>query len=258
MALTQSLGLMTPTQQAKAMAKVDWAMQVLEHWQTQAPPEAFELIKGTYEEEWKPEDIEAFKASILSVRSLSVSSRARTFPGRSWRWSSVTSPPCLPGCSTSRIRCRYRSGRLVIKRVLGIDFDLGNYDAFKRLAARRYQNAKQEMAMLTPNEAFTIVPDPASGYPTRQLRPEIQASLLQDIRTQPQQTDSHLVFIEYYTDQLNGLVGAKDPDEIMVEVCKMYISTHRALVAQSAVQSRPSRASRTRPAMPWEPLHCLR
>ena len=65
-ALTQSLSLMTPTQQAKAQAFCEQDYQWLELWQRYAPDEAYMLIKGTFEEEWKPQDIEAYRA--LDIR----------------------------------------------------------------------------------------------------------------------------------------------------------------------------------------------
>lgn len=235
--LNQSLSLLTPTQQAKAFTKVDWSFSVLEHWQTDAPDEAFALVKGTFEEEWKPEDIEAFKSldieRELAVTVVEGTDVPRTQIEMEQRYITALQTGLFNEPNPLPLQIRAH----IIKSVLGIDFDIGNYQAFKRLAARRYQQMKLEMAMVSPQEALTIVPDPTSGYPVRQLRPEVTASLLQDIRTAPEQTDAHLVFIEYFTDQLNGLLGAKEPDELMVEVCKTMISAHRAFVAQASVQA---------------------
>ena len=123
----------------------------------------------------------------------------------------------------------------IVKSVLGIDFDLQNYSAYKRLASRRYEVIRQELEAVTPNEAFVVAAD-MTGFPVRQLRPEIVASIAQDPRTAPRGTDEHLVFIEYFTDQINGLAGAKEPDEVLIAALEKQIDTHRALIAANAVQ----------------------
>lgn len=236
MALTQSLGLMTPIQQAKAMAMIEFDYIVLEQWQKSAPDEAFTLVKGTFEEEWKPQDIEAFRSldvrRELFVTVVEGTDVPKTQSEMEERYVVALNAGLFMEPNQLPIQVREH----IIKSVLGIDFDLGNYNAFKRLAAVRYKNMKQELAMVTPNEAFTILPD-AMGNPTRQLRPEIVASLLQDVRTAPRDTDEHLVFIEYLTDQLNGLLGAKEPDEVLIAGIEKTIDTHRAFVAAKAVQA---------------------
>jgi hypothetical protein len=236
MALNQSLSLMTPTQQAKALALVENTYIWLELWQKNAPDEAYTLIKGTYEEEWKPQDIEAFKAldirrelAVTVVEGTDIPRTQREMEDRflmAVNFGLFVEPNMLP----LQIRAH------IIKAVLGLDFDIGNYQAYQRLAHRRYEVLTQEMSALEPNEAFTIVPD-ATGFPIRSLRPEIIASIMQDPRTMPRDTDEHLVFIEFYTDRLNGLAGAKQPDEVMIAACEQMISAHRAYSAAKAVQA---------------------
>lgn len=236
-ALTQSLSLMTPTQRAKAIAMIEFDYQALELWQRHAPDEAFHLIKGTFEEEWKPQDIEAFKGldirRELFVTIVEGTDVPRTQVELEQRFMTALAAGLFNEPNPLPLQIRSH----VVKSVLGIDFDLGNYTAFKRLAARRYENICQEIEMLAPNEAFTILPDPMTGFPIRQLRPEIVASIAQDVRTAPRQTDDHLVAIEYFKDRLNALAGAKEPNEILIAVCERYIDMSRAFLAASAVQA---------------------
>lgn len=236
MALSQSLGLMTPTMQAKAIAQIEATFVWLELWQKHAPDEAFELIKGTFEEEWKAEDIKAFKEldirrelMVLVVDGTDIPRTQRELEERFFtavQMGLFMEPNPLP------IQLRSH----IVKSVLGIDMDISNYGAQKRLAAKRYQAMKTELEVLNPNEAFTLVPD-MTGMPVQQLRPEIVASLMQDPRTKPRQTDEHLVFIEFYIDQINGLAGAEQPNEILIAGCEMMVSAARSFTATNAVQA---------------------
>jgi predicted RNA-binding Zn-ribbon protein involved in translation (DUF1610 family) len=252
MALNQSLSLMTPTQQSKALALVENTYIWLELWQKYAPDEAYTLIKGTFEEEWKPQDIEAFKAldirrelAITIVEGTDIPRTQREMEERflmAVNFGLFAEPNPLP----IQIRAH------IVKSVLGIDFDIGNYAAYKRLAHRRYEVLTQELEILEPNEAFTILPD-AQGFPTRQLRPEILASMMQDPRTAPRDTDEHLVFIEFYTDRINGLAGAKEPDEVLIAACEAMISAHRAFTAMKATQANIVAGIAQNAAQPTQP-----
>lgn len=234
-ALSQSLNLMTPTQQNKGETLVEQCYVWLELWQKNAPDEAFALIKGTFEEEWKPLDIQAFRE--LDIRRELIATIVegtdipRTQTEMEQRYFAAVQMGLFMEPNPLPVEVRAK----IIKGVLGIDMDIGNYEAYKRLAARRYEFLKQELQIVTPQEALTIVPDP-TGFPVRKLRPEIIASIAQDPRTAPRGTDAHLVFIEFYTDQINGLAGSDQPDEVLIAACEEEISMHRAFVAGAAVQ----------------------
>lgn len=235
-ALTQSLSLMTPTQQAKALGLREAEYVWLELWQSHAPEEAYSLIKGTFEEEWKPQDIAAFKAlnirRELFITIVDGTDTPRTQSELEQRFMAGVNMGLFREPNPLPINIRSH----IVKSVLGIDFDLGNYSAYKRLAARRYEVIKQEVEILTPNEAFTVIADPMTQFPVRVLRPEIVASIAQDVRTAPRGTDEHLVFIEYFTDQINGLAGAKEPNEVLIFTLEKQIDTHRAFLAANTVQ----------------------
>ena len=236
MALSQSLSLMTPTQQNKGETLVEQCYVWLELWQKYAPDEAYALIKGTYEEEWKPLDIAAFKD--LDIRRELIATIVegtdipRTQTEMEQRFFAAVQIGLFQEPNPLPIQVRAK----IIKGVLGIDMDIQNYESNKRLAARRYEFIKKELEVVTPEEALTITMDP-SGFPVRRLRPEIIASMAQDPRTAPRGTDVHLTFIEFYTDQINGLAGADQPNEVLIAALDEEISMHRAYVAAGAVQN---------------------
>lgn len=237
MALTQSLSLMTPTQQAKAVAFIDQEYVWLELVKKYAPDEFFMLIKGTFEEEWKPQDIEAFRALDISNELFISVVEGTDMPKMQQEMEQRFMVAVQLGLFTEPNQLPLPIRNHIVKSVLGIDFDIANYSAYKRLAEQRYKNLRKELDGLMPNDAFTIVPDPATGFPTRSLRPEIVASIAQDPRTAPRGTDEHLTFIEYYTDQINGLAGASAPDEVMIAVLEKEIDMHRAYLAATVTQA---------------------
>jgi hypothetical protein len=194
------------------------------------------LIKGTFEEEWKPQDIEAFKAldirRELAVTVVEGTDIPRTQREQEERFMMAVQFGLFQEPNVLPLQIRSH----IIKSVLGLDFDIGNYAAYKRLAHRRFEVLGQELEGIPPNEAFTITPD-QQGFPQRTLRPEIIASIMQDPRTMPRDTDEHLVFIEFYTDRINALAGAKQPDEVLIAACEAMISAHRAYTAAKAVQA---------------------
>lgn len=246
MMLNQGLGLMTPIQQSKGLTMIESVYQWLEMFQADAPDEAFTLLKGTFEEEWKPQDIEAFrKLDIRREIFISVvpgSDKPRTQGEMEQRFMVAVNMGLF--AEPNQLPLDIRSH--IVKSVLGIDYDIGNYHASRRVAARRYTAMKREIAGLEPNDAFTIQMD-INNIPQRVLRPEIVASLAQSPDTMLYQTDDHLTFISYYTDQLNGLIGAKEPDEVLIAVINKQIDGHRAILAASNVQAQNAAAMANTP-----------
>lgn len=236
MALGQSLSLMTPSQQNKGQTLREQYYVWLELWQQNAPDEAYQLIKGTYEEEWKPQDIKAFKElnirQELDIAVVEGTDIPRTLTEMEERYMAALNLGMFDPASPLPLQIRQE----IVKRVLGIDMDVGNYDANKRAAARRFEFIKTESERLVPSEAFTIMPDPMSGLPTRKLNPMIMASLMQDPRTKVREDDEHLVFIEFWIDKINGLAGADQPDEVLIEMLEETKAMHRAMVTAKTAQ----------------------
>lgn len=231
LALNQSLSLMTPTQQNKGAAMVETTYVWLELWQKHAPDEAYNHIKGSFEEEWKPQDIQAFRdldvRRDLNVTVVEGTDIPRTLTEMEQRYMAAVTLGMFD--QNSPIPIQYRSQ--IVRGVLGIDMDIENYDANKRLCASRYRRMRDELAALTPTEAITVEPDPMTALPVRVLRPEIKASLLSDARTAPRMTDSHLVMIEYWTDQVHGLAAMDEPNEPLIMAIDLMIDAHRQMIA---------------------------
>jgi hypothetical protein len=57
---------------------------------------------------------------------------------------------------------------------------------------------------------------------------------MQDPRTMPRDTDEHLVFIEFYTDRINGLAGAKAARRSDDRGLRAMISAHRRRAKDSS------------------------
>lgn len=236
MALSQSLSLMTPTQQSKAMAKIDWVFTQLKLWQENAPDEAFILLKGTFEEEWKEADIEAFRALDIDKEIMITVIEGTDVPKSQLemenRFMIARDMGLLEEPNPLPLEIRNH----IVKRVLGIDYDISNFAATKRQAARRHAVIIEELQELSSQDAITITTD-LTGMPVRQLRPEIIASIAQAPNTSIETTDDHLSFISYWTDQLNGIKGAKEQNEVMLFAIRNQIDMHRAQLAASATQA---------------------
>lgn len=248
-AINQSLSLMTPTQKAKKHGKVAWARMMLKLWQRYAPEEAYKLVKGTYEDEWKAQDVEAFKALDISNEILIDAIEGTDIPkSRSdyeERFFAAMQMGLFDPMSPIPLEIRAK----VIK-VLGlVDVDIDNYEADRRLAARRKEVMMQiaeEFASLAGgyDKLIAIVPDPATvtpedpnGIPVRKLAPDLILTIQQDPRTRVAMEDNHLTFIGYYTDQLKGIRGARQPREVDIMLLESANDAHRAMIAMKSAQA---------------------
>ena len=237
-ALTQSLGLMSPTQKAKKEGKIAWTRVILKLWQ-QMPDEAFVLIKGTYEEEWKQTDIEAFKGLDIDgeivIKAIEGTDIPKTRPQQLENFSVAAQMGLLspnPGIQPEL-------QQYILKNVLGIDFDMDNIEADRRLASRRLEAMhdivdKYAQQVGGYDKLIQIVPDPVSGIDKRVIQESVLFSIAQDVRTKPRQEDNHAAFAGYYTDQIKGVTGAREPREIDVMILENALDMHNQLIAEKA------------------------
>lgn len=235
MALQQSLGLQTPPIQSKAAAKVELNYVRAELWQKFAPIEAYSLIKGTFDEEWKLSDILAFKSINLRDELAQDIVEGTDIPRTPLEMESRYMAALEMGLFDPASPVPGQIRAYIVKSVLGIDFDVDNYDAYRRVAAKRYDIIRQSCEAFSAEEAFEIMMD-ENGMPKQILRPEISMAIGMHPSTKVRSTDQHLVFIEYYVDRLNGLLGAKELDEVLIAAIEFEIDMHRAQVAASAAQ----------------------
>lgn len=248
LAVNQSLSLMTPSQKAKKYGKIAWARMMLNLWQRYMPDEAYKLVKGTYEDEWKPQDIEQFKAldvdREIQIDAIEGTDIPRTRSEYEQRFLAAMNFGLFDSANPVPLDIRVK----VIKTLGLTDVDLDNYDADRRLAARRKDVMNEILddaakAAGGYDKLIAIVPDPATitpatpaGLPKRVLVPDVKLMIAQDPRTKVCQEDNHLTFIGYYTDQLKGLRGSKQPREPEIMLLEDAIDAHRAMIAASTAQ----------------------
>lgn len=249
LAVNQSLSLMTPTQKAKKHGKIAWARMMLKLWQRFMPEEAYRLVKGTYEDEWKPQDVEAFKALDIDTEVLIDAIEGTDIPKHrsdyEQRYFAAVQMGMFNEPNPLPLEVRVK----IIKTLGLVDVDIENYDADRRLAARRKDAIMETLDGYAQtlggyDQLIVIVPDPATitpenpvGLPKRALHQDVKLTIAQDPRTKVCMEDRHLTFIGYYTDQLKGLRGAKVPKEHQIFALEDAIDSHRAMTAATVAQA---------------------
>ncbi len=245
LALNQSLGLQAVNAKLKKEGKINWTRLRLKLWQT-FPDEAFVLIKGTFEEEWKADDIKAFKEldvdSELLINAVEGSDIPKTPHGQMQNLEIAMQM----GLLGEEIPIAPEVKQFILKQGLGLDFDIGNYEADRRLAGRRLEAmnliakgfAVEHKVGYDQLVVIEFVPDPLSGeeFPVRKLHPDLIMTYAQDYRTKVDQEDNHLVFIGYYVDQKKGIIGSRNPKEVDVLILEQAIDFHNQIVAAKAGQ----------------------
>jgi DNA-directed RNA polymerase subunit RPC12/RpoP len=236
LAANQGLAQMLSPSKAKRRAKIDILKMYLKIWQT-LPEQAFQMVKGSFNEEWKPSDIEAFK-------KLDIESDMQFFVVEG------TDVPVATPDTQSKLMAVFNMGLLLptnplpvdftikLLRALGVEYDVQNSDASRRLAAKRLKLIKQKIVEkdLSIQNSFVVIeepagqPDPATGIqPTiarRVLNPQVLMDVMSDTRLQARETENHLVQMEYYGDALNGELGRETPNEVLMEFIDQMIRQH--------------------------------
>lgn len=254
-ALNQSLNLMTPTQKAKKEGKIAWTRVILKLWQTM-PDEAFVLIKGTYEEEWKAADIAAFKAMDIDrelvIKAVEGTDVPKTRPQQLVNFQIAAGMGLLaPNPAIDPELQQY-----ILKNVLGIDFDMNNLEADRRLAARRLEamheitDGMAKQAGLGYDQLIDVATDPATGAPTRKLHADILMTYAQDLRTKVRQEDNHAAFAGFYIDQLKGVTGGREPREVDVLILENALDMHNQMIAEKARTEALANTMANAPSMP--------
>jgi hypothetical protein len=232
-AVNQALGLSLSPSKAKAFAKKRIFIKYLKAWQFQ-PDQAFREIKGTFNEEWKTADIEAFRNLEIDldidVKLVEGSDAPRAMGSQGdiltlVAQSGILSPDSgLPADFVTKLL-----------RAMNVDYDFNNAAAMERLANKRLNLLKRTLAevkkvpgysleaavptvqipIIDPNTGQPAI-DPETGQPltnsVKQINPDLLAEVTSDPRLQPQPTDNHQVFLEVLIDEISGQLGNDKPD----------------------------------------------
>jgi hypothetical protein len=244
--VNQGLKLMLSPSKTKKRGKIKLVQKATRLWQKRAPDAAYQMIPGTYNEEWKSSDIKAFKNCELESDL-----RYEVVQG-------TDIPKAIVDTQTQLLTV-FQLGLLapennvppgfVIKllRALGVKEDYKNTEATRRLAQKRLKLLKEKIANINPLDAFIVVEEPnpmdPEGAPLQYeaLNPQLLMSIMSDIRLQAHETENHPEAMEFYADQINGEMGRDVPDKVLInmldEFCKMHLQTLNGVMSKAAASS---------------------
>lgn len=207
-----SLGLLAPSQQSKAQAKCEWARQQLriaQGW----PPERFDYLKARFGEEWKAEDVEAFLSCDvdrdLIVSYVEGSEIPTTLVERELRYRQFMTD------IAALAQAAQRPDLITLEMVAqgaeyaGIDYDIGNVEADRRLAESRLKAIREGLGKYS-----ALAPEEAVALTMRNPKLRVLAK------------ENHGTHIEFYADRERALMAEEAPDMPLVECCEQMIFRH--------------------------------
>jgi hypothetical protein len=236
-----SLGLLAPSQQSKARVKVTWFGQHLKLAQ-EWPRERFAYIRSRFGEEWKDEDIDAFlncdveRALILSyVEGSEIPAtlierelRYRDFMTQLAEWAAASGQANLITPEMIAQGAEYS----------GVDYDIGNVEADKRLAKKRYDTICARLQKLrdrvAPEELLVAV----LSHPQLRVLPK----------------ENHATHIEYYADRERALMAEDLPDVELVECLEGMILRHEKGGVEDAQNMQADQIAANAPQMAVEQM----
>lgn len=238
-AANQSLTLMLSPAQSKRKGKIELIKKLLKQWQ-KMPDAAFQMVKGTFNEEWKPQDIASFKKLDIDsdviykvVEGTDIPQAVTDAQGALLMVNQLglldPSNPLPIGFLTKLLRA------------LGVDYDIKNADASRRLAQKRLKLLKLKILKYPEENAFVVVPEPGPDgqvIERETLNPQILMEIMSDPRMQAHESENHQVMMEFFTDQINGELGREIPNRVllfMLDVLyKQHLDTLNNMMAREA------------------------
>lgn len=244
LAINQSLGLLGVTQKAKKLGKVKFFRNVLRLWQ-QKPDECFRCLAGIYEDGVTPTDIEDFKSLKLDKDVQISAVQGADIPKSTPDMFNAYQIALQLGLFIKDNPLSLEHRQYIVRNVLGLPIDLENYEADRRIASERVsaikriiQSKGQELAA----EGFDVLTVDFNEFqqPEKVLHPDIVAAISVDPQTQITTFDNHTVCIEYYNNQLKGLVVAKQRNEPLISALRTQIKLHGEIMKITAMQEMAS------------------
>ncbi|GEM_PF-5635804 len=221
--LNRSLGLMTGSQKSKKRAKIQWGYSVIELWQKYMPDEAYRALKPKYGEEWRTQDIAAFrKLDIrrdLTVKAVEGTDIPVSLPEKQQKYVTALSLGLFDPANPTPIAIK-----AIMLKMLGIDYDFENFEAHKRTASNRLKFIKQYCAeAVQMGIAYIINPTTGESAPNDEI---ISLILSQPVTQMLKLQDEHLVHIEFYNDQIMALACEPNPDQFLLTVLQRRVEEH--------------------------------
>ncbi|MDQ3916869.1 MAG: hypothetical protein M3348_00070 [Acidobacteriota bacterium] len=215
-----ALGLLAPSQESKAKAKVSWFKQQLKIAQRCWPVERFKYLKTRFGEEWKESDIEAFREAdldkVLIVSYADGSEVPQTLVEREQKLGAVLTQllQALPALAEAgEFAGDLRELVSQYFELAGIDYDFGNVEGQLRLAQARYDELSQIVeSARTPDDVAVQL----EAHP----------------RLEPFDDEDHAVMIEFWADRARAIMSRPElspQDLLLAASCQTMIQKHKQL-----------------------------
>jgi hypothetical protein len=235
-----ALGLLSPSQQSKAKAKVAWFKQHLKIAQKTWPPERFEYLRSRFGEEWKEQDVQAFLDAdldrVLEISYAEGSEIPTTLVERQQQMGAFLAQviEALPSLAEAG---EYAGDiRQLISRYAelnGIDVDIADTEGDERLAKKRLDVLKArlraELEAGTPPEMVVEV-------------------VLSELQLQVLSEEGHATHIEFWGDRSRALLADEEPDLVLVACCEAMVKRHKEGQVAKAQEGTQMELAATAPA----------
>lgn len=234
LAVDRSLGLLLPPMKAKKQAKIEWAYLALELFQQNMPDAAYKSVRGVFDDEWKQSDIAAFRninlRKELSITALEGSDIPRTQPEMQEKYVMALQLGLFDPASPLPLEIRAK----ILNDVLGVDIDLDNFEADRRLAAERLKYLEQIV-----NKSLEINQEALQNDVDGALTGEVLAQINQAAQSDPHTqirllSDNHPVYIQFYSDRIKGLIAVAEPETLLIHTLEAQITAHLTAETQKA------------------------
>lgn len=220
----RQLMLLSPYGQSKAEAKVRVFTQILKIAQRHWPDERFAYLRSRLGQEWKEQDVEAFREAdlerVLVIDFAEGSEVPTTLMEREQKMGQllveiVNAVPALTeaGALAPELLAMYRK----YATLAGVELDFADTEGDERLAQARYDRIREGLdGAVTEDDVFVLLSHPA---------------------LQPFPRENHVAHIEFWTDRARALLAEHEPDIVLVGICEEMVRRHdRAEVGDNQKQ----------------------
>lgn len=251
-ALSRSLGLQLPSNQAKGDGMCEWAYQALQLCADSAEDEFYMQFIEEDEEEWTATDLAAIRAANIRKQFRIAVVDGSDIPNTREDLEEAYLIAIQSGLFDPASPTPF-DVRQALLDIRGIDYDLEDAKKNERIAKRRYTRLKEIIASFPENERVIFAPLPVDPMmpppateeeaiqrmqPVPQINPELVNLIASDSVTQIRDgIDAHFIYVKFYKDKVLGLIQQDKPDEVLLMILMEIISQHRGMIAaQMAAQ----------------------
>lgn len=259
----QSVGLLIPSVKSNAACKIESMIQQVTFAQAW-PDERLMALKGKWGDEWKQEDIRAFRKMNMRRDVL-----VGVVPG--------SDMPLEPDEKFTRVIQLYQSQiltdpavpeevRALAVKYCGLDLDLNDFEAERRSALSRIRKidelcryAVESGQAWVDQPVMQPVVDPATGQPavdpmtgqaaqapvmnadgSVQTQKVINPAVVQAILARPgieilPRQDNHLIHVDVYNDRIRALAADEPVDTFKIRVLQARVDEHYLQMMQNQV-----------------------